>query len=150
MGAVNRMFTTSVNRLLFDPPSAWVKNQQMVDLMRTTTFEERLKLLLDHCGLARVDLAKMDGIGQQNITNWIARGRVGVQGGRRLRAITGVSIDWLNDGVGEMLVDNSQRRTAMLADAFSKLQPEDQDAVFRLVHSLAEPSPSYTVKKVAS
>jgi hypothetical protein len=87
-------------------------------------------------------------MGQQNITNWIKRGRIGSQG-RLFRGHTGVSIEWLNDNVGEMLVSpdpDLTDRASMLARAFERLRPADQDAVFRLVHSLAEPEAPYEVR----
>ena len=72
----------------------------MVDKPHAKTFAARFEIMLDACNLTRAQFAKMDGIGQANITNWIKRGGVGRDSQPRVREITGASMEWLNDGIG--------------------------------------------------
>lgn len=74
-------------------------HKQMVDSPRS--FEDRFAFVLKTCGISRADLDVLGGISQASITNWHARGKVGQPSTSRIRDLTGVSIDWLNEGVGE-------------------------------------------------
>jgi phage repressor protein C with HTH and peptisase S24 domain len=73
----------------------------MVDKVDFSHFAERFELMLSACNITRPAFASHPGIGQQNVTNWLKRGRVGQRSASRVREITGVSIDWLNDGIGK-------------------------------------------------
>ncbi len=78
----------------------------MVDKTPRTSKDEfaaRFQQMLVDCGMTRVQLAEQPGISQQSITNWHKRGRVGQQSAPLLREITGVSIEWLNEGIGAPL-----------------------------------------------
>jgi phage repressor protein C with HTH and peptisase S24 domain len=74
----------------------------MVDKDDPARFAERFELMLSVSNMTRPAFASQPGIGQQNITNWLKRGRVGLRSTDRVREITGVSIEWLNDGIGNM------------------------------------------------
>jgi len=66
------------------------------------TFKKRLEYVLAQCELDRPRFARMlSGEGQQKLTNWIDRGRVGNPSRREIFELTGASPDWLNDGIGE-------------------------------------------------
>jgi hypothetical protein len=104
MPQVNTVFSSPVNSLLFDRHQLHGNHGAMTGNDPTSTFQQRFELALQHAGLTRAELAKLPGIGQQNITNWLRRGRIGAQG-RWFRTHTGVSIEWLNDNVGDMLLN---------------------------------------------
>lgn len=84
----------------------------MVDTPTPTAFAQRFQEMLEACALTRAEFCAFDGIGQANVTNWLKRGRVGQQSSARVRQITGVSIDWLNDGVGNPPVHRGTRELA--------------------------------------
>ena len=71
----------------------------MVD--KAESFAARFQLMLDMSGMTRASLAAAIPNGQQAITNWHKRRRVGQQSAALVREATGISIEWLNDGVGE-------------------------------------------------
>lgn len=56
--------------------------------------------------MERAQLARMlSGAGQQKITNWLERGRIGNPSRREIFELTGASTDWLNDGNGPAFPD---------------------------------------------
>ena len=101
----------------------------MIDKSATTGFAERFELMLAACHLTRAEFANHEGIGQQNVTNWIKRGRVGQNSTARVREITGVSIDWLNEGVGNPPIP-SQIRESVPAYIMRRIPPTDRDSNF--------------------
>jgi phage repressor protein C with HTH and peptisase S24 domain len=103
----------------------------MVDKAGTTRFAERFELMLAACNLTRAEFAHHEGIGQQNVTNWIKRGRVGQHSAARVREITGVSIDWLNEGVGNPPNASQIREPAMPYTAREILPTSHQANFFR-------------------
>ncbi|MBP8101975.1 MAG: hypothetical protein KAY54_08815 [Burkholderiaceae bacterium] len=65
-------------------------------------FATRFAHMLETCGLDRARFARMlSGSGQQKITNWLDRGRIGSPSRREVFLLTGASLDWLNDGIGQ-------------------------------------------------
>lgn len=72
------------------------------DRYHLKTFEQRFEHMLQQCNMDRAQLARaLSGHGQQKITNWFKRGRVGSSSRREVSELTGVSTDWLNDAIGE-------------------------------------------------
>ena len=66
------------------------------------TFEQRFAHMLEVCGLDRARFARLlSGAGQQKITNWMDRGRIGSPSRREVYVLTGASLDWINDGIGQ-------------------------------------------------
>ena len=65
---------------------------------------ERIKKLAKHYG-SQANFAKVLGVGQSNVTNWIKRGTL-PSGAIKLigQKCPDVSIGWLTTGKGEMLV----------------------------------------------
>jgi phage repressor protein C with HTH and peptisase S24 domain len=84
----------------------------MVDKTAAAHFAERFEQMLAACGLTRAEFANHPGIGQQNVTNWIKRGRIGQKSAALVREITGVSIDWLNEGIGNLPIASQLRESA--------------------------------------
>lgn len=119
----------------------------MVDKVARTSKDEfaiRFQQMLLDCGMTRAQLAEQPGISQQSITNWHKRGRVGQQSAPRLRAITGVSIEWLNEGIGELpessVVNESSpayrlRRQSPTAGARNFFRNETPPGYVRFEHS---------------
>lgn len=66
-------------------------------------FEDRLQIMLSACCLTRPQLARLihPEHGQQLIQGWIKRGRIGQKSAGKVRDVTRVSMDWLNDGIGD-------------------------------------------------
>ena len=70
---------------------------------KLATFEERLEQALTGAGLTNATFASQLGPnGQQLLHNWRKRGRIGAGSAAAVRKILpAVSMEWLNDGVGE-------------------------------------------------
>jgi len=73
----------------------------MTDAHQLASFHHRFAYMLLCAGIDRKTFAKQPGIGQQNVTNWMRRGRIGASSYRIVHKITGVSAEWVNDGIGE-------------------------------------------------
>lgn len=115
----------------------------MVDNPTPSAFAQRFQQMLDACALTRAEFCALAGIGQANVTNWLKRGRVGQQSAARVREITGVSIDWLNDGAGrpptrgtrEQANSYSVSQTSPTNDAMPASQIETPPGYVRFEHS---------------
>lgn len=78
------------------PPSVYLRGKETLN-----TFAERFEYMLQECKIDRAKLARaLSGAGQQKITNWLERGRIGGPSRKEISGLTGVSTDWLNDQVG--------------------------------------------------
>jgi hypothetical protein len=76
------------------------------------TFEKRFEYILAQCELDRARFARLlSGAGQQKITNWLDRGRIGAPSRREVFDLTGASPDWLNDGIGDPFPHGPQKLT---------------------------------------
>jgi len=72
-----------------------------------TPFSQRLDVALRHLGMTNAQLASaLDAVnGGQLVNGWRSRGRLSNSSRERLRReLPGISLEWLIDGVGEMLV----------------------------------------------
>jgi hypothetical protein len=101
---VNSMFTSLSTSCFLTPPHPYSDHQHMVYGQAeqvVDTFEKRLEHVLTECELDRPKFARMlSGAGQQKITNWIERGRIGSPSRREIFELTGASADWLNENIG--------------------------------------------------
>ncbi len=62
---------------------------------------ERLAYLLAARNITRATLASMCGVTRQAVTNWLRREKMSGDNMKLIAARTGVSLDWLADGLGE-------------------------------------------------
>lgn len=104
---VNTLFTSGVNRMLFDG-LGWVRNhQQMVDTesheptaSEKAAFKARFLEMLRTCGLDRATFERVANLNnKQIITGWYSRARVGSKSERQIVQATGVSMDWLQRNI---------------------------------------------------
>lgn len=94
-----------VNLLLIDADGRSVNHLLMNDKTVKTPFQERFDLVLAHLGLKdRAALgALLDGVSNAVLYNWYVRDqRIASTSRRNFEAKTGISVDWVNDGVGSM------------------------------------------------
>lgn len=130
--------------MLIDSDKRSTDHQQMVD---KTEFQARFDAMLMHAQIpTRAALAEAVGVSKQVANNWYNRDDR-IAGGSRLavQARTGVSVDWVNDGVGQMLLgvasqsaglDHGKLQTSIeyVIDAFLYTQtPINSRGVARLV-----------------
>lgn len=69
------------------------------------TVSDRLDYVIEVCRFpSQTALANVLGEKPQNLTNWRTRNTIG-RAGKKLRAVTGVSTDWMESAVGEPFPD---------------------------------------------
>lgn len=95
----------NVNSMLFDADERRAEYQHMVD---KSAYQQRFDAMLAHSGIATLAaLADKLTVSRQVVNNWYNRdGRIAARSRLAVQALTGVSVDWVNDGVGEMLVQS--------------------------------------------
>lgn len=115
LGRVNHMFTSRVNIKLIDPDERSPQHLVMDDL---TPYQNRFRAVLQHLELPnRTAFAKKLGVDnpKQMAGNWFNRGgRVPDTYRNQLKQL-GISIDWLNDGVGKMTAEPGALSLSQLA-----------------------------------
>lgn len=75
-------------------------HQQMV---YGSSYEERWAAMLDALEISQPgQLATLVGVSPQSVNNWISRARIGNTSRKQFQARTGISVDWVNDGAGDM------------------------------------------------
>lgn len=94
-----------VNRKFVDADGRQSDHQQMVD---KSPFQQRFDTMLAHAGLATLAAFADDlKVSRQVVNNWYNRdGRIAARSRLAVQSLTGVSVDWVNDGIGEMLVQS--------------------------------------------
>jgi phage repressor protein C with HTH and peptisase S24 domain len=69
--------------------------------MVDSTFRDRFEQMLSILGWDRPTFCVKAGVSQQVVHGWLKRGRVGTDSEPAVRQATGVSMDWLQAGVGQ-------------------------------------------------
>lgn len=96
------MFSHSSTLRLLTLPERLSDHKQMVDAR--DSFEDRFLQVMAALGFQqKAELARLLEVDPQLLNNWIKRDRrVGAPSRKLFQDRTGVSVDWLNDGDGEM------------------------------------------------
>lgn len=102
------MFSHLVNTAFIAGPELPAQHKQMVD---NNEFDDRWKRAMAHLAArhppvpSRAALAKLLQISEQRLNNWVnQRKRVSNNSRLEFERETGISVDWLNEGHGEMLI----------------------------------------------
>ncbi|KRG38876.1 hypothetical protein ARC78_15160 [Stenotrophomonas pictorum JCM 9942] len=120
---VNSMFIDSGKR---DVYAARMKNQ-------LTDFQRRFEEAMAHAGVANNRAAfgvklGLEGNQNQKLYNWFKRDQRVPDDQRRPLAALGISIDWLNNGDGEMFVDRTPTQVSPPATPGDYVRVEQLDA----------------------
>ncbi|OBR78760.1 hypothetical protein A7D35_02805 [Xanthomonas arboricola] len=106
MATVNTMFIPEVNTVFIAGDTNVADHKQMVD---KNEFDARWAAAMQamsklDCPIRnRAELAARLGMSSQRLNNWVNRSkRISSDARLEFEAATGVSVDWINDGIGEM------------------------------------------------
>jgi hypothetical protein len=101
-------------------------------------FRRRFEHMLKTCGLTRAEFVRATGTTQQNVNGWMHRARIGQASHGRVRNATGVSIEWLNDNVGEAFP-----RGPVIYNGGKAVEPAYTAPALRVIEGTKEPSPAF-------
>lgn len=104
---------TEVNTKFIDADRRRPDDQHMVD---KNAFQQRFDTMLAHAGMATLAaFADQLQVSRQVVNNWYNRdGRIAAKNRLAVQAATGVSVDWVNDGIGEMQLRSSTSQSVGL------------------------------------
>lgn len=133
--------------------------KKVASLPTNGTFTERLDCALGDAGLSNAQFAGRFGPnGHQTVYNWRRRGRAGCESTAGIRAaLPGITLDWLNDGVGPMKLPAPWNADAV-ADAYVALVRRftscnlhydvgmDPDLLVLAVEFITDPNPQRQVR----
>lgn len=108
-------------------------------------YGERLKLAFERSGLTQIELAEMVGMKQPSLS-YLMDPKNSAKGSEytvKLARALGVSVEWLDDEVGEMIPARAEEkeidpRIAHVVKVMESLPPYAVDAGVREIDSLAE------------
>ncbi len=104
----------------------------MNDSSPKTPFQTRFDAAMDHVGASgnRAAFGKKIGMTSgQKLYNWYSRDQRIPDGQRKALAQIGLSIDWINDGEGEMVIDaETSFATTETTDDYVRVQQLDAEA----------------------
>ena len=77
-----------------------------------TTVNERIKMLRTKLGLSQTDFAIKVGSSLMTVSRWETGATIPQKNIYRINQVFGVSLEWLNNGVGEMEVTTEQKASS--------------------------------------
>jgi len=91
-------------------------------------FQTRFDTMKQALGITRnADFARLLGVEPQNVHNWVkTRQRIGADSRRLFQEKTGISFDWLNDGLGEMWLAATPQPTPAKKSGLTVREPSMQ------------------------
>lgn len=103
----------------------------MVNALKTLA--DRLEYVRDACEYPEwSELARALGVTPQAVKNWRNRQAVGPENRKKLRDVTGVSIEWLESGIGEPFPNGSKPYIGPVSPGAAAAIKRNTDAVEQL------------------
>lgn len=157
MRQVNTVFSPLSTICWLPSPTDWPEAKQMVDL---STFSGRLDYAIAAHGLTNAGFAHMvdQDKGQQMVTNWRSRHRVGGPSLAIVRAILHkTNMEWLNENIGSPFKVADQDGELMqiklalscLVAAMAKHRPAEGEDAAAAIRDLPECVPGSTLDELA-